>query len=164
MTALTALPACIADKIALDPGTGCWLWTARIVGGYGQVSWQGRYVYAHRLTYHLLVDPAMPLNRAKGEPVSDHLCRRTACVNPWHIEPVTNRENVLRGDRSVKRSERFVGIQHKPPDRWQAKIQVDGRVICLGHFDTDAEAATAYDDAAERHYGERTNERLGLIR
>jgi hypothetical protein len=29
--------------------------------------------------------------------VSDHLCRRRPCVNPWHIEPVTVSENTRRG-------------------------------------------------------------------
>lgn len=158
------LPACLADRITVDARTGCWIWTARIVNGYAQVAWEGRYVYAHRLTYQLLVNPTLPLARAKGEPVSDHLCRRTACVNPAHIELVTQRENTLRGDRSQKRSERYVGIQRKTRSgRWQAKIQVEGRVLCLGHFGADTEAAVAYDDAAELHYGERTNERLGLL-
>ena len=27
----------------------------------------------------------------------DHLCRNHSCVNPWHLEPVTHRENILRG-------------------------------------------------------------------
>lgn len=27
----------------------------------------------------------------------DHLCRNIACANPEHLEPVTQRENVLRG-------------------------------------------------------------------
>jgi len=29
--------------------------------------------------------------------VIDHLCRNRWCVNPWHMEPVTGVENVLRG-------------------------------------------------------------------
>lgn len=28
----------------------------------------------------------------------DHLCRNRLCVNPSHLEPVTCRENVLRGN------------------------------------------------------------------
>lgn len=28
----------------------------------------------------------------------DHLCRVRRCVNPSHLEPVTNRENILRGN------------------------------------------------------------------
>lgn len=27
----------------------------------------------------------------------DHLCRKTWCVNPFHLEPVTHKENIRRG-------------------------------------------------------------------
>jgi HNH endonuclease len=72
----------------------CWPWLAcRNPRGYG---WFGlahrKNVKAHRYAYELLVrqiPPGLTL---------DHLCRNPSCVNPAHLEPVTVKENVLRGD------------------------------------------------------------------
>ena len=73
------------------PGLGaCWVWRGAIHGGYGNFSvGQGRFQGAHRVAYELLVGPVPD--------TLDHLCRNPACVNPAHLEPVTNRENILRG-------------------------------------------------------------------
>lgn len=73
-------------------GDGCWLWTgAKNNMGYGQL-WDGtRVQYAHRLVYQLLSGP-IPEGREL-----DHLCRTPSCVRPDHLEPVTHRENVVRG-------------------------------------------------------------------
>jgi HNH endonuclease len=77
----------------------CWLWTAgHAEGGYGTF-WSsaqeeregGHLVPAHRFAYELLVGP-IPAGLHL-----DHLCRVPACVRPAHLEPVTLRENVLRG-------------------------------------------------------------------
>jgi hypothetical protein len=88
---VTQLPDRIARKIHVDP-SGCWLWTAsRDRGGYGHVGWEGKVVTAHRLVYRLLVGPI------PGDSPLDHLCRVRHCVNPEHLEPVTNRENSRRG-------------------------------------------------------------------
>lgn len=77
---------------------GCWLWTAgRNHAGYGQFHVrEGDYDYrnarAHRWAYETFVGPI-----PDGLQL-DHLCRRTECVNPWHLEPVDNETNWLRGD------------------------------------------------------------------
>jgi hypothetical protein len=73
---------------------GCWEWTGyRNAKGYGAAYFRGRKsMPAHRAIYVLAVGAV-----ADGL-VLDHLCRNRACVNPAHLEVVTNRVNVLRGD------------------------------------------------------------------
>jgi HNH endonuclease len=71
---------------------GCWLWTAgRDRHGYGQFSVKRRKSGAHRWGYILLVGPI------SDDLTIDHLCRVRLCVNPDHLEPVTNVENIRRG-------------------------------------------------------------------
>lgn len=79
-------------KIQRDPVTGCWLWTAALQNkGYGRVRIGDREFLAHRAAYLLYVGPI-----PEGLTL-DHLCRTPRCVNPEHLEPVTQRENNLRG-------------------------------------------------------------------
>lgn len=87
------------EKFILSPD-GCWLWTASQNGkGYGifqpttTVS-----IGAHRFAYEIFVGPI-----PKGLYL-DHLCRVRNCVNPAHLEPVTNRENLRRGLRGDLRT------------------------------------------------------------
>ena len=84
----------VADRFwaKADKSGECWLWTAsRTKKGYGQFKAE-HMVYAHRFAYELLVGPI-----PDGLTI-DHLCRVRHCVNPDHMEPVSNRVNVLRGD------------------------------------------------------------------
>jgi len=68
-----------------------WQGKPLLKSGYGQIRWHGRKWQAHRLVYEL-----------SGRTIPDglqidHLCRVRLCVNPEHLEPVTVKENVLRG-------------------------------------------------------------------
>lgn len=74
---------------------GCWVWQwAKDANGYGKKRHDGHMRMAHRVYYELRHGPIpddLPL---------DHLCRNPSCVNPDHLEPVTNAENLRRGTRT----------------------------------------------------------------
>jgi HNH endonuclease len=78
----------------VDKSGECWTWTGYVnQSGYGRfyLSTEKRATMAHRFAYEQIVGPI-----PEGLTL-DHLCRNRGCVNPAHLEPVTNRENVLRG-------------------------------------------------------------------
>lgn len=77
--------------------TGCWLWLGSEVDGYGRFWDSNRLVMAHRWAYEHYRGP-IPSGLQ-----TDHLCRNRCCVNPWHLELVTQRENVLRGNAPAAR-------------------------------------------------------------
>lgn len=91
----------ITSKFTIEPKSGCWLWhAARDKKGYGIVTKPAavyretggaRHWQAHRYVY-LAVRGTIPDGL-----VLDHLCRVRNCVNPDHLEPVTDAENFRRG-------------------------------------------------------------------
>lgn len=73
------------------PG-GCWLWTRNASGnGYCYITTDQGKKGVHVVSYEMLVGPI-----PEGMQL-DHLCRVHPCVNPDHLEVVTQTENILRG-------------------------------------------------------------------
>lgn len=88
------LPEQFHDKIKINEN-GCWEWLGALDRyGYAKITWQCITQKAHMVAY-LLVRGKYPRHKKL-----DHLCRFRKCINPWHLEPVTNRENVRRGIKS----------------------------------------------------------------
>ena len=79
----------------------CWLWTAACnQGGYGRFLCDGKLVQAHRWAYEQVKGPI-----PEGLDL-DHLCRVRNCVNPNHLEPVTRRQNLMRGEHTYAKLHR----------------------------------------------------------
>jgi len=73
---------------------GCWVWTAgKFEKGYGAFKDRRKQWRAHRWSYEHWRGPV-----PHGLQL-DHLCRVRACVNPWHLEAVDCRTNIVRGER-----------------------------------------------------------------
>lgn len=91
----------------LDMSGDCWTWTAALnPKGYGMFRADGRMHLAHRWLYEALIGPV-----PQGLDL-DHLCRNRACARPSHLEPVTHRENLMRGQTVNARGTRNAGKTH----------------------------------------------------
>lgn len=72
---------------------GCWIWTGAMQSnGYGTAVVGYKQTTAHRHIYQAT------FGGLSKDLQLDHLCRNRACVNPNHLEPVSQRENILRGN------------------------------------------------------------------
>lgn len=76
----------------VDTSGECWLWTAATTNGYGKFNGWRAHRWAYVTAYGDIPDGL----------VLDHLCRNRACVRPDHLEAVTIRTNILRGESMTR--------------------------------------------------------------
>uniref|UniRef100_A0AAT9JAA2 ORF17 n=1 Tax=Nitrosopumilaceae spindle-shaped virus TaxID=3065433 RepID=A0AAT9JAA2_9VIRU len=81
--------------IKIEQNGNCWQWIAsKDPSGYGKFMLNKKLISSHRISYELFKGEI-----PKGLQI-DHLCRNRACVNPEHMEVVTQKENLRRGDKT----------------------------------------------------------------
>lgn len=80
----------VFSKVARDRATGCWNWLGATAGGRDQKYSFIAYGTGHSVTYTWFV------GHVPAGLQLDHLCCNTLCVNPAHLEAVTQQENVRR--------------------------------------------------------------------
>jgi hypothetical protein len=126
-----------AAKYFRHPITGCWLWTAATsTAGYGRIRVDRRGMQAHRVAYEMHVGPI-----PEGLQL-DHLCRVRRCVNPAHLEPVTQRENIMRGNSvSAVHAAKTHCIHGHPFDGENTRLGPNGKRVCRAcHRDNERQA------------------------
>ena len=92
------------EHVSMEPMSGCWLWTAALNGkGYGVTRDEyGHIAQAHRLMFRKL------RGEIPADKQLDHKCRVRCCLNPCHMEVVTQKENLLRGFGAAAQNARKV--------------------------------------------------------
>ncbi len=110
---------------------GCWEWTGGFMGEkklYGSLCFNNKTNHSHRFAYEYLIGEI-----PKGKEL-DHLCRNTKCANPEHLEPVSHKENCMRGLTGVSTGKKQKSKTHcphgHPYDKENTYIDSDGSRRC----------------------------------
>ena len=129
---------------------GCWLWTgARNKAGYGLARKDGRWHRAHRVVYELVIGP-IPIGMNLM-----HTCDNPPCVNPDHLRPGTQRENL---EDMTRKGRRVSGERHV----WFGQDQKGERNRAAKL--TEEEVAHIKGMALAGHYQDEIASRFGITR
>lgn len=89
---------------AQPQANGCWHWTGALSDGYGHIGHQSQVLGTHRVAYELAIGPIPTgfhvdhvCHNNDPECAGGAQCLHRRCINPAHLEAVTQRTNLLRG-------------------------------------------------------------------
>lgn len=151
----------LREALNYDPATGIFIWRIPRGGQFAGVEagtlhvkgyitiYVDNWAYlAHRLAWLYVT----------GEWPPQHIDHRDTdrANNRWtNLRLATNGQNLSNRGRQANNTSGFKGVGlDKRNGRWSATIQVDGKQMRLGKFDTASEAHAAYAVAARKHRGE----------
>lgn len=113
------------ERIERVPFSGCWIWMGSMSSsGYGAAGLRaGLPAQAYCILHLIYKGP-------HDQECLDHLCRVKACVNPDHLEPVSTRENTIRGISPPAQNSRKTHCKRGHPLEGENLNLKDGFRVC----------------------------------
>lgn len=115
--------------------------------GYSVTRINGKYCPNHRIIYSIFNN-----GNLLSYQIVDHIDRNKQNNNPNNLRIVTATENNRNVTKRKNTTSIYIGVSfHKIYKKFQAQIVVNGKLIYLGRFSSELEAAKAYNDYIISH-------------
>ena len=109
-----------------------------------QINNKPRKLWMHKLI--MRPPDGMLIDHIDSDGLNNQRYNLRVCTNAQNVQ----NQRIVRGGAS-----RFKGVcWDKVNKKWHAKLGMNGRTFFLGRFQVEEDAAAAYDDAAEKYFGE----------
>lgn len=121
--------------------------------GHLRVSVEGQNILVHRIIWALVhgVWPEDQIDHINGDPADNRIA---------NLRPATNRQNQHNAKTRTDNTTGRVGVYWAANvGKWRPMIRVNGKNVCLGLYETFAEAVAARERAEREHYGEYARQR-----
>jgi hypothetical protein len=155
---VTALLEEMKQYLSYDPETGHFTWikvklkskskVGDIIGslsrGYIGIKFNFKSYRAHRLAW-LFTYGKWPTNHI------DHIDGNRSNNKLSNLRDVTNQENQFNINKILAKSG-YLGVSKYKSRSWRARIMLNGKDICLGHYETPELASEAYQAAKLKYH------------
>ncbi len=118
-------------------------WFVKISPEYAVRKEKGKTIYMH----NEIMEPPSGY-------IVDHIDHRSLNNSRSNLRLATKSQNCCNQKKKGGRTSKYKGVYRDKRGHWRAKINFDGKTICLGRYKNEIDAAKAYDKAAKELHGE----------